>query len=86
MVKVLEYGAKKYAPDNWKKGLDQKELVESMLRHAFELNAAINEKSTSKEFDWESSLHHMGHIMCNAMFYMYHFNNKSFKNKEDAKV
>lgn len=64
MVKVLMYGAAKYAPDNWKKGLDRREILESMQRH---LAALID----GEEIDSESHEHHIGHIMCNCMFYSY---------------
>ena len=74
MIEVLEYGAKKYTvgdisgAENWKKGLDKKEILESMMRH---LAALIDGQS----HDPESQIHHMGHIQCNAMFYNY-FNMK----------
>lgn len=64
MVEVLEFGAIKYAPDDWKKGLDKKEILESMMRH---LTALMDGESK----DSESGISHMGHIMCNAMFYNY---------------
>lgn len=64
MIRVLMFGAKKYAPENWKKGLDKKEILESMQRH---LAALID----GEENDQESGISHMGHIQCNAMFYNY---------------
>ena len=67
MIRVLEFGADKYAPENWKKGLDLKEILESMQRHL----AALMD---GEEFDKESGVSHMGHIQCNAMFYNYHKN------------
>lgn len=66
MVRVLMFGAKKYAPDNWKKKLDRKEVLDSTQRH---LAALMDDQ----EIDPESALHHIGHIQCNAMFYAYHF-------------
>lgn len=71
MVRVLEFGAKKYAPNNWKKGLDLDKILESMQRHL----AALMDGET---VDAESGISHMGHIMCNAMFYNYH------KEKQDG--
>lgn len=76
LVKVLEFGAVKYAPDNWKKGFDKQELTESLLRHAMEL-------ANGQENDSESGLPLVGHIMCNAMFYQYHSDHNSFKNKSN---
>jgi len=64
MVDVLEFGAEKYARDNWKKGLNKKEILESMIRHIIEL-------VDNQELDDDSKLHHIGHIQCNSMFYAY---------------
>ena len=70
MVRVLEYGCTKYEKNNWKKGLDNTEVLESLSRHLFAL-------MSGEELDPESQLPHIGHIMCNALFYQYH------KNKEN---
>ena len=64
LVRVLMYGEKKYARDNWKKGLNREEILDSMMRH---LTALID----GQEIDPESGEHHIGHIMCNCMFYSY---------------
>jgi hypothetical protein len=61
MVKVLEFGAKKYSPNNWKKGLPYSSTLNSLLRHVFCL-------MKGEELDKESGLPHIGHIQCNAMF------------------
>lgn len=71
LVNVLMFGADKYGPDNWKRGLVRSELLESMQRH---LAALID----GEEFDCESELPHVGHIMANAMFYSYHYYHFSF--------
>ena len=73
LVEVLEFGAEKYGEFNWQKGLDKKEILESMMRH---LTSLMDGETNDKE----SGLHHIGHIMCNAMFYEY-FNNKPKKNR-----
>lgn len=64
MVKVLEFGATKYAPHNWKKGLEVSKLTESLMRHLF---AMLN----GEDIDPESGCSHIGHIQCNAMFLAY---------------
>lgn len=64
MVRVLEFGAKKYAENNWKKGLKTTEVVESMMRH---MTAYLR----GEDLDPESGLSHIGHIQCNAMFLSY---------------
>ena len=66
MIRVLEYGALKYAPFNWQKPMKRDELLDSMQRH---MAALID----GEELDKESGLPHIGHIMANAMFYSYHF-------------
>lgn len=76
LVEVLEFGAKKYAPENWKKGLDKKEILESMMRHLMSL-------MDGEALDPESKKHHIGHIMCNAMFYSY-FDNELNEKPHDT--
>lgn len=61
MIRVLEFGAQKYARNNWKKGLKKSQILDSMLRH---LKAMLE----GEEIDPESGLAHIGHIQCNAMF------------------
>lgn len=65
MIRVLEFGALKYAPRNWQKPMPLDKILESMQRHL----AALMD---GEEFDSESGISHMGHIMCNGMFYTYH--------------
>ena len=73
MIRVLEFGALKYAPRNWMKPMNETEILESMQRHL----AALMD---GEEFDQESGISHMGHIQANAMFYNYHHN----KNKQNG--
>ena len=60
-LKVLTSGA-----NNWKGGLKYTEVAESLKRHLF----AFVE---GEDYDDESKLSHLGHIMCNAMFLGYMF-------------
>ena len=60
-AKVLQFGATKYARGNWHKGLKHTEIADSMLRH---LSAYLS----GEDFDKESGLRHVDHIMCNALF------------------
>ena len=66
MVRVLEFGAKKYSPGNWKKKMDRTKLLESAQRHL----AALMD---GEEIDPETGESHIGNLMCNGMFYSYHF-------------
>lgn len=69
MVEALEFGANKYAPNNWKKGLDRKEILESLQRH-------LGYLMDGEDIDPDSKVHHIGHILCNAMFYSYFLNSE----------
>lgn len=74
LVRVLEFGATKYSRDNWKKGLSRDSILDSLTRHLVKLIGG-------EEIDEESKCHHMGHIMANAMFYIYFYGQKE-KSKE----
>lgn len=83
MIRVLEFGEKKYGAFNWQKpGLEPKEILESLQRHLASL-------MDGQDLDKETKLHHIGHIMSNAMMYSYHnvINNpKSQFSKEKVPV
>ena len=77
LVKVLEMGAEKYSPNNWKKGMPVTQVSESLLRHMF---AFLN----GEDIDPESKIEHLGHVMCNAMFLTYILREKSqFDDRQD---
>lgn len=60
-AQVLAFGARKYARDNWRKGMPVTEILDSLLRH-------IASMQKGERIDQESGLSHIGHIQCNAMF------------------
>lgn len=65
LVKVLDFGATKYAPRNWERGLKwESECLSSLLRH-------IEAWRSGEDNDPETGLSHMAHVMCNAMFLMH---------------
>jgi hypothetical protein len=64
LVHVLEYGAKKYARDNWKKGMPVTQVTESLMRHLFAF-------LRGEDVDPESGCRHISHVMCNTMFLEY---------------
>jgi len=78
IAKVLEFGATKYDWDNWKKGLDRQELLDSLGRH---VQALMDDEL----HDEDSKLHHIAHILCNCMFYWFFFNKKEKLFKDGKK-
>ena len=58
---VFEYGAKKYATWNWAKGMKWGVPLGCALRHIRDI------VEMGEEFDPESGLPHMGHIVCNLI-------------------
>lgn len=70
MVKVMEFGAEKYDRNNWQKGFVKEELIDSLLRHL----AAFYQ---GEDIDPESGRPHVDHVLCNAMFLAYHYNEVS---------
>jgi hypothetical protein len=67
MVRVLEFGANKYARHNWRKGLSKENILGSLQRHVGKLIDKVNKGED--EVDEETLIHEIGHIMCNCMFY-----------------
>lgn len=76
LVRVLEFGAEKYSRDNWKIDLDLKEIIDSAMRH-------LTEMSDDNLYDKETNLLHAGHVLCNMMFWIYHYNKQ--QNQTEAK-
>jgi hypothetical protein len=64
ILKVREFGANKYAPDNWKKGFPYKRGLDAALRH---LNSAIDGESQ----DPETGLSHLAHAVCSIEHVMW---------------
>lgn len=64
-ARVFEYGARKYAPWNWAKGMPWSVPNACIKRHALALAAGeVN--------DPESGLPHAGHIACNAIMLLHY--------------
>ena len=62
LAKVLTFGARKYAPDNWKKVPEGKDrYYAAAMRH-------LQEIRKGNIIDDESGLPHTGHLMCCIMF------------------
>lgn len=61
IAKVLEFGAIKYARDDWRKGGDINRFIDAALRHIFSYNEG-------EDIDPESGLPHLAHAGCNILF------------------
>lgn len=61
LAKVLTFGAKKYAPDSWKK-VERDRYIGALLRHFVLYLKDPNGR------DEEGGLLHSEHLLCNAMF------------------
>lgn len=57
---VAAFGAIKYARNNYKKGLDHVEIVNSLMRH-------LAKYMNGEDVDPESGLPHVDHVAWNAM-------------------
>lgn len=67
---VLGFGARKYAPHNWRNGINFSRLISAAYRHL----GAIN---SGEDFDPESGLSHTGHLACCIMFLDWMIKNRS---------
>ncbi len=78
MVKVLEFGAKKYDRWNWTTGGGFKwtRILGSLLRHIFAF-------MRGEDTDPESGLSHISHAQCNLLFLAYYIRNKNKYNNDD---
>lgn len=63
LAEVLTRGAVKYAPNNWKRGMDPEFMVDSLQRHL----AAYRR---GEKYDPESGNHHLAHAAWNALALM----------------
>lgn len=81
MVKVLEFGAQKYAGWNWTTngGFSYMRVFRSCLRHLFAW-------ARGEDLDPESGLSHIHHAMCNLLFISHYIGNKEKYNKDDRQV
>ncbi len=66
--KVMTFGAQKYDPYNWAKGMKWSKCIASLKRHltAFE---------RGEDFDPETGIYHLAHIGCNITFLLDYYKN-----------
>ena len=62
VMRVIDYGAKKYSPDNWRKVTPLRPIyLAAAMRH-------IVSFAKGQEEDPESGLHHLAHAACCLLF------------------
>lgn len=64
IARVLGFGAKKYAADNWRGGIKHRRLIDAALRHLLAI-------SDGEDTDPESGLPHAAHAGCCIMFLLW---------------
>ena len=65
VVRVLEFGAKKYAAWNWRKGMPHSQTYNACLRH-------LSAWAEGEDLDPESGLPHLDHAHCCLLFLRTH--------------
>lgn len=79
VVAVLTYGAKKYAPDNWKKVPDaRRRYIDAGFRH-------LTAYTTGETNDPETGKHHLAHAIC-CMLYLVAFDLGEHNDKSNSDI
>lgn len=68
LARVMGYGANKYAPNNWKRGMDWSKVIGCLYRH-------LTAWQDGEDFDSESKLNHMDHVAANVAFLLEYIEN-----------
>lgn len=76
LAAVLSFGAEKYAPNNWRKGMQYSRLSGALLRHLFAIQRG-------EDIDPESGLPHIDHVGCCWMFLSNYMKNAKYKSLDD---
>lgn len=69
VLAVLEGGARKYSPDNWKK-VERQRYVDAFFRHVLEY-MEHEQNETGVCMDEDSGIESLAHVICNALFLLY---------------
>jgi len=69
LADVLTYGARKYAPNNWREGIDASRLYAALQRHLLAF-------WQGEDIDPESGLPHLSHAACELMFLQWMTDNR----------
>lgn len=63
VVKILTFGANKYAPNNWQQ-VESDRYYAALMRH-------LSTWRQGEDMDSESGLPHLAHAMCNVLFLLW---------------
>ncbi len=74
--KVLTFGAKKYADENWRRGIKYKRVYGALQRHLMAWYAG-------QENDNETGMSHLWHAGCCLMFLIYYDLDNGYENFDD---
>jgi len=66
VAKVFTVGANKYGDYNWMKGMNWSTVIASLERH-------LNAFKTGQDYDEETGLYHMAHLVANGMFLLQYY-------------
>ena len=84
LAKVMTFGAKKYAPGNWKLG-DIDRYISALERHLAEVKKALADDDSSLLIDSDSGLQHGAALMFNAQA-VHYFVRKQLLNSESTNI
>ena len=79
IIKVMEFGARKYARGNFAsgEGLEYTRVLNSLMRHILAF-------SRGEDLDPETGISHMAHAGCNILFLLHYIKNpEKFKNNDN---
>lgn len=65
MVRVLEFGARKYSPNNWRRGMPWSQTYNALQRHLIAFMGG-------QDNDPETGLCHLDHALCCLLFLRAH--------------
>ena len=80
---VMEYGARKYSPENFRRGFLPIDALNSLLRHVTELQRAIQTEdkdgASGHLLDADSGFAHISHVLTSAMIVLDSMRKQGYK-------
>ena len=81
-VRILEFGAKKYGRNNWRKGLDPLETLDSLMRHLVHVQKALEDNNydgtNGRLYDPDHGYADAHAVVVNALFLIDAMRKKGF--------